>query len=101
MEKMEYIQIPKSVYDAMKVTEEYILTEEDVARMNIYKSLFAKVIRQKALSLQFSIGEWKVDNVPVMLETIKQLEIIAKEYESIQEVFWKQQEAEKEKEEKE
>lgn len=98
---MEYLQIPKEVYETLKIMDDYVLTEREVATVNIHRRLLAKVIRHKALSMQFAIwsGEVPVDKVQLNLWIVQSLEQVAKDIENINEVFEKQQKIEKQKEE--
>jgi hypothetical protein len=52
---MEYIQIPKEVFESLKIIDDYALTEREIAIINIHRKTLAKLIRHKALSMQFAI----------------------------------------------
>lgn len=100
---MEYIQIPKEVFESLKIIDDYALTEREIAIINIHRKTLAKLIRHKALSMQFAIwsGSVQIDKVQLNLWIIQELEKVAKDIENINEVFEKQQTAEKQKEEQE
>jgi len=51
----EFILIPKNTLDAYKISQDYMLTSEDVAKLMINKDLLKKFIELKAISIQFDI----------------------------------------------
>jgi len=47
----EYVLIPKSTLNALELNNEHILTPEEMLKISVYKDLFAKFIRQKAVAM--------------------------------------------------
>jgi hypothetical protein len=76
----EFILIPKNTLDAYKISQDYMLTSEDVAKLMINKDLLKKFIELKAISIQFDIwaGLWK-ENTFVWLKLVEELKTIADE----------------------
>jgi len=51
----KYLYIPENTISAYKISQENMLTPEDIAKITANRFVFAKFIRQKALSIQFDI----------------------------------------------
>lgn len=98
---MKYVQIPEEVFKNLKLSQEHILTEEDVVKINIHKKILAKLVRQKALSIQFDIWAWRFKNLDLWLWLVKELEKVAQDIEQIEQIFAKQQEMKEAEEKKE
>lgn len=97
-ENEEYIYMPKSVFDAYKISQEHTLTLKEVTVLNIHKKIIKKFIEQRALSIQFEIWEWKWEWKEVLWIAIQaELAKVAGDIWNIWEVFLKHQEMEKKK----
>jgi len=84
----KYLYIPENTISAYKISQENMLTPEDIAKITANRFVFAKFIRQKALSIQFDIWMWKwAENTWVWFKVVEQLEEIAKDIGKVKEIF--------------
>ena len=85
---MTYKIIEESILKAYNLSEEHVLTIEDITRLVVNKELIAKYIRLKWISIQFDIGAWSwKDKTDIWLEVVAQLWSIADDVLKIEDVY--------------
>ena len=85
---MEYIIIPKSTLESVKISEEHTLNSDEIQRLIIHKDLIKKFIEQKAFSIQLDIWNWvRRKNPELWFQVIEELSKIWQEIWNIDKLF--------------
>ena len=85
---IKYVLIPESTINAYKISNEHVLSPEDIAKIVVNKDLIRKFIEQKAVALQFDIWAWVCKwEEHIYLKVVEKLAEIAKEVWNIKQVY--------------